>query len=98
MGDSAGGDAVVLDGDVVGGVVATAVVEGSGVAAEADGATGLEGTSRTGAVGGSTLGSHPISAMAATETSAAEESPPRRLVSGRRLVPQKTQAASLERT
>lgn len=90
---------MVLDGTAVGGAVTTAVTEGNGVAAEADGATGLEGASMTGAVGGSTLGSHPISAMAATETSAADESPPRRLASGaRRLVPQKTQAASFERT
>ena len=99
MGDSEEGDAVVLEGVAVGGVVATALVGGNGAAAEADGATGLEGASMRGAVGGSTLGSQPISARAATETSAADESPPRVLASGaRRLVPQKTQAASFERT
>jgi hypothetical protein len=107
MGES-DGDAVVLDGAAVGGVVTTAVEGAEGAdadaAAVAGGATGLEGASMTGAVGGSTLGSHPMRAMAATDTSAADESPARRLASGAvaaedgRLVPQKTQAASFERT
>jgi hypothetical protein len=109
MGES-DGDAVVLDG-AVGGVVTTAVegAEGAGAAVAdavgvAGGPTGLEGASMTGAVGGSTLGSHPMRAMAATDTSAADESPARRLASGAvaaedgSLVPQKTQAASFERT
>ena len=92
----------VVDGVVggaVGGTVATAVVEGNGVATEADGASGLEGAPMVGGVGGSPFGSHPMSAMAATETRAADERPTRVVVSGvRRLVPQKTQAASFERT
>jgi hypothetical protein len=105
MGDAGGGEAVVLEGAGAAAVttgVVDGVADGDGVAAADEGAgvgaMGLEGASITGAVGGSTLGSHPISAIAATETSAAEERPPRRLVSGRRLVPQKTQAASFERT
>ena len=112
MGDEGDGETVVLEAAVAGrvgaavttgavgavdGVVAVAADEAD--EGDGDGMPGLDGASMTGAVGGSTFGSQPIKAKAATETSAADEMPPRMLVSGaRRLVPQKTQAASLERT